>query len=94
MRKKLLILTLLACLVMCSLAITESKNAPTEKDAHGLTPLHHAVVKGDAELVKSLLKEGASVDSKDNAGRTPLHYAAGAGVFLMAWTSRQEIGSS
>ncbi|MHC4753459.1 MAG: ankyrin repeat domain-containing protein, partial [Planctomycetota bacterium] len=50
----------------------------TEEDEYGLTPLHYAVVLGDEELIKSLLKEGVSVDSRDNTGRTPLHYAAGA----------------
>ena len=78
MRKNLLLpLILLSCL-MCHLVIAESKTAPTKKDDYGLTPLHRAVVKGDIELVKSLLEKGAEVDSTDNAGRTPLHYAAGA----------------
>lgn len=56
----------------------EERMRSTEEDEYGLTPLHYAVVLGNEELVKSLLKEGVSVDSKDNAGRTPLHYAAGA----------------
>ena len=77
MRKNLLLLILLSCL-MCSLALAESKDTPTEKDDYGLTPLHRAAVKGDVELVKSLLEKGAEVDSRDDAGRTALHYATGA----------------
>jgi cytohesin len=63
---------------MVDLLKKHRRNAPTEDDDYGLIPLHHAVVQGDIELVKSLLKEGVSVNSRDNAGRTALHYAAGA----------------
>ena len=41
------------------------KQQPTrsvEDDDHGLTPLHHAVVKGDIELVKSFCTRGVSAE--------------------------------
>lgn len=41
-----------------------------EKDAE--TPLHLAVVRGDLELVKLLLKYKANVDAVDKEGRSPL----------------------
>ena len=38
----------------------------------GLTPLHQAVLSGQAEITRILLKRGARVDALDNLGRTPL----------------------
>ena len=44
-------------------------------DSDGLTPLHHAVVGGYDDLVRELLKNGASVTAKTLRGNTPLHIA-------------------
>ncbi|CAN0403547.1 unnamed protein product, partial [Ectocarpus fasciculatus] len=47
------------------------------EDASG--PLHHAAKANNAEVVHALLRHGASVDAKDNAGQTPLHWAMKSG---------------
>jgi ankyrin repeat protein len=39
------------------------------------TPLHWAAKKGQTEVVRLLLQEGANVNAVDIAGRTPLHLA-------------------
>lgn len=49
------------------------------QDAIGLTPLHFAAVRGDAELVDMLLKAGALADVPDKTGATPIFYAAQGG---------------
>jgi hypothetical protein len=50
------------------------------KDYNGLTPLHHAVLKGIYKNVVLLLgQENIDINSIDDKGNTALHYAAGAG---------------
>ena len=39
-------------------------------------PIHLAAARDDLELVKMMVKYGASVDEIDNWGRLPLHNAA------------------
>lgn len=46
-----------------------------DKDAAGMTKLHHAVLDGDLLLVTSLVERGANIRSKSNDGKTALHYA-------------------
>jgi len=41
----------------------------------GWTPLHHAAMKGHAEVVWELLDKKASVGAKDNEGKSPLDFA-------------------
>lgn len=49
------------------------------RDSNGLTPLYLAAQSGHAEIVSSLLAEGASVNSVGRFGRTPLHRAVRGG---------------
>ncbi|XP_077574714.1 caskin-1-like isoform X2 [Stigmatopora nigra] len=46
------------------------------QDADGLSPLHHAALSGNKEMIALLLEAQAAVDIKDNKGMRPLHYAA------------------
>jgi hypothetical protein len=48
---------------------------PSQMDADGLTPLHHAVLAHSAVAVASLLAAGASTTARDSAGATPLTLA-------------------
>jgi outer membrane protein len=48
------------------------------------TPLHHASNKGNAPLVKHLLKKGANIDAQTKRGYTPLHIAVGKGHIKVA----------
>jgi uncharacterized protein len=50
------------------------------RDARGLTALHVAAGRGDADLVRGLLAEGADPTALDSAiGTSPLHHAAQSG---------------
>lgn len=44
-------------------------------DYGGLTPLHHAALKGDVAMVKMLIHHRVMVDSLDKNDTTPLHFA-------------------
>ena len=45
-----------------------------QRDAGGRTPLHHAVLNQDIDLLKGLLKRGADInDVKDKDGMNPFH---------------------
>ncbi|KAM4584490.1 uncharacterized protein PAE49_004026 isoform 2-T2 [Odontesthes bonariensis] len=46
------------------------------QDADGLSPMHHAALSGNKELISLLLEAQAAVDIKDHKGMRPLHYAA------------------
>lgn len=47
-----------------------------QRDGDGLTPLHYAVISGNARLVKFLLDAGADPTVQDNLKCGSLHYAA------------------
>jgi ankyrin repeat protein len=50
------------------------------RDGEGQTPLSHAVIQGQLEVVQLLLARGdVKADSKDRSGRSPLSYAAETG---------------
>ena len=44
-------------------------------DCEEKTPLHHASIRGQKEIVLLLLKKGANLAVHDKYGKTPLHYA-------------------
>jgi ankyrin repeat protein/tetratricopeptide (TPR) repeat protein len=57
-------------------ALLQAKASPNVKDKFGLTPLHHAVGKHNAQgIARMLIKHGADVDSPTIRGITPLLYA-------------------
>ena len=45
------------------------------KGASGWTALHYAIINGDADLVKYLIKHGANVNKATGEGSTPLYLA-------------------
>ncbi len=47
-----------------------------QKDARGLTALHHAAERGSIEAVLFLIKHGGKLHARDHYGRTSLHCAA------------------
>lgn len=53
-------------------------------DKDGVTPLHHAAIKGHIEVANILIRNGADVDSRTKMGNTPLHCAARFGQYGMA----------
>ncbi|XP_072224749.1 caskin-1 isoform X3 [Leuresthes tenuis] len=46
------------------------------QDTDGFSPLHHAALNGNLELISLLLDSQAAVDIRDQKGMRPLHYAA------------------
>ena len=46
------------------------------RDKEELTPLHHATIWNNIEVVDYLLRNGAFVDSRDRKMLTPLHHSA------------------
>ncbi|KAM8824002.1 caskin-1 isoform 7-T7 [Synchiropus picturatus] len=46
------------------------------QDTDGFSPLHHASLNGNLELINLLLESQAAVDIRDQKGMRPLHYAA------------------
>lgn len=51
-----------------------------QPDDNGLTPLHHAMISDDNELINLLLQFRANPLARDKNGDTPLHYAAARGL--------------
>lgn len=63
---------------MCELLRKNGANinaALTKPSAMGWTALHYAVINGDVELVKYLIKYGANVNKATGEGSTPLYLA-------------------
>jgi ankyrin repeat protein len=50
-------------------------------DNDGLTPLHHACMRGKQRTAHLLIKNGADVNIVDNEGETALKYACREGLF-------------
>jgi len=54
------------------------------QDKKGMTALHHAVQRGDVEMVRGLVAGGKSlVDTQEENGNSALHFASGKGRHLM-----------
>jgi len=51
------------------------KNPMEQQDRYGMTPLHHAVLRGDMKTINDLIEKGAGINARDNYGWTPLHWA-------------------
>ena len=47
-----------------------------DKDATGMTKLHHAVLDNDLSLAKSIIEQGANLRSRAEHGKTALHFAS------------------
>ena len=56
-------------LYLCSMMSPQGMNIP---DIFGRTPLHQAAAKGDQEIILTLIKFGANVNSQTISGETPL----------------------
>lgn len=56
--------------------VDTSKFDPYKKDTSGRTHLHRWSIRGNVQVVETLLKAGANPCERDNAGYTPLHEAA------------------
>ncbi len=59
-------------------------NQINKQDQEGNTPLHHAVIKGDKELISELVDQGAVINIKNRLGNTPLHMAIKEGKLSIA----------
>lgn len=57
-------------------ALLEAGATIESKDTLGMTALHWAAFRGQADAVKVLIKAGADIDSKTNANHTALRWAA------------------
>ena len=56
--------------------LLEKNNLDLEqRDPDGNTPLNIAAQNGNDEVVLSLIKQGASIDTQNDLGNTPLHFA-------------------
>ncbi|MBT9553150.1 MAG: ankyrin repeat domain-containing protein [Hydrogenophaga sp.] len=55
----------------------------TAKEGSAETPLHAAAWGGDVEYARSLVEEGANVNSRDSVGETPIYGAAAWGQAQM-----------
>ena len=51
----------------------------------GYTPLHHASLHGQIQIVQLLLDTGSDVNIKTEFGQTPLHLAQGVGGWQACW---------
>ncbi|XP_060784990.1 BRCA1-associated RING domain protein 1 isoform X2 [Neoarius graeffei] len=58
---------------------SQTSPAYMKRNHKGETPLHLAAIKGDVEVTKALLEQGADPNLKDHAGWTPLHEACNLG---------------
>ena len=48
---------------------------PERVDEFGMTRLHRAVIRGNINIIKILIRNGAGLNKTDNYGWSPLHWA-------------------
>jgi ankyrin repeat protein len=60
--------------IVAMFLLVEGINVPSV-DLYGLSALHHAIQKGDREIINLLLTQRVLINSIDDNGQTPLHYA-------------------
>ena len=56
--------------------LVEHKTAVNSKTHSGNTPLHLAILNGNFQMIRFIIKCGAKVNATNNNGETPLHFAA------------------
>ncbi|XP_002155293.2 caskin-1 [Hydra vulgaris] len=57
----------------------EKKLGINSTDSDGFTPLHHAALQGNVDILMAIIEMGGDPNGKDNKGMTPLHMASWAG---------------
>jgi hypothetical protein len=67
---------------------TPGRTADAVATRDGNTPLHLAVLRGDASAVEKLLAQGADAKATNDAGATALHYAVGSERMVIALLAR------
>jgi ankyrin repeat protein len=61
------------------------------KNAHGLTPLHRAIIRDIEDSVFAYIDLGADTKAEDNNGNTPFYYARGAVAEIYGIDHSQEV---
>ena len=51
-------------------------NLAESVDFTGMTPLHHATIAGNVQIIEYIVTTFGGLDAKDSLGRTPFHLAA------------------
>lgn len=84
---------------MVDFLLKKGANPDLASNSPGQTPLHIAASQGYIEIVRLLLKKGASINARDSEGNTPLFFAVYNGqkdmvTFLLRNGADQNIGAS
>ena len=64
--------------------ISSDRNKINSRGVYGNSPLHDAAERGELDIVKYLVSQGANVNAKNNCGEIPLHSAAESNYIEMA----------
>ncbi len=68
---------------MATLLLSKYKLDPDSKDLRGRTPLMHAVLVGNLEIVAALRKHNAELAASDICGWSALHFACERGDHVL-----------
>ena len=69
----------LKCFSVVDNIIEINSSTINDTDTNGNSPLHRAAESGNADVIKYLLKSGASINDKNALGLTPIQIAANYG---------------